>query len=254
MKALFATLVGSKLYGISTETSDTDIKGIALGEISQLIGLENFEQQEFKNDVEDGPSKIEGVLYAVDKYLNLCFKGNPTVIEIAFADPKYHLYSTPIGEEVCDFVRKHMLTKHLFKPYSAYHMAQMRKLQSQERVGKRQKIVEEHNFDPKFAGHSYRLARQCVIVMREGVLRPTLDPEDREICLKIRQGKKYFTKESVLELLKSVDTEMYDAYKTSTLKESPDFKLINNFVIDIHLRYIKGEFDNQFKVPFVFPT
>lgn len=247
INVIYATITGSKLYGIDTEESDTDFKGIAFPTRSQLIGLENFEQQKYSNGVEDGPEKVEGEAWAFKKFINLCMKGNPTVIEIAFADPKFHIHSTPIGLEIMKFVRDNMLTKHLFKPYSAYHRAQIRKLQSKQRVGKRKAIVDEHGYDCKFAGHAYRLARQCCIVMREGTLRPTLDPEDRELALKIRAGKENFTMEEVLQLLEEVDKDMYVAYNESKLPEKPDFDKVNQFVQFTHSCYLRSVFDDQFK-------
>lgn len=147
MQVVFATNVGSKLYGTNTPTSDTDFKGFCFEDHDQIIGLKTFEQQEYKNGKEDGPDKIEGTIYSIRRYINLCFKGNPTVIEIAFANNAYWIHSTPVGEIVCRYVRENFLTKHLFKPYSAYHMAQMRKLESQERTGKRAAMVEEYGYD-----------------------------------------------------------------------------------------------------------
>jgi predicted nucleotidyltransferase len=251
MKPLYVTLVGSKLYGTYTSESDTDFKGIAFPEVDELIGLKNFEQKEFEDtEHEDGPDKMEGSIFAVRKYINLCMKGNPTVIELAFADPKFHAFTTPLGLEIMEYVREHMLTKHLFKPYSAYHKAQMRKLQSKKREGKRKEIVETHGYDPKFSMHAYRLAKQCVIVFREGVLRPTLDPEDLELAKKIRAGKENFTMEEVLEILEEVDKEMYDAYKESTLPEAPKFHEVNDFMVDIHRKYIKGHYNMQLENKF----
>lgn len=240
MKAQFVTFVGSQLYGTATKNSDKDFKGFGFEEPDEIIGLKTFEQQEYSNGEPDGNTKMEGTIYSIRRYINLCMKGNPTVIEIAFAGQAFHMRSTYIGEDVCRYVRENMLTKHLFKPYSAYHMAQMRKLQSMERTGKRAEEVKELGYDSKFCMHAYRLARQCTIVFKENILRPTLDEEDKNLCMKIRSG--IFTKDEALALLKTVDTEMYEAYKTSTLPESPDFNKANDFVLDIYGKYIRGEF------------
>lgn len=243
MKPAFVTVVGSKLYGISTEASDTDFKGFGFAEVDEILGLKKFEQQEYNNHKPDGPEKTEGVIYDIRRYIHLCRKANPTVIEIAFADPKFSLHFTMVGLEVADFVKKEMLTQALFPSYSAYHRAQVKKLQSMDRVGKRAEIVFKHGYDVKFASHAYRLARQCVIVLSEGVLRPTLDPEDKELCMKIRQGE--FSKDECLAILDMVDKQMYAAHKDTKLKKLPDFDRCNNFLVDLYQRYLKGEFDSQ---------
>jgi predicted nucleotidyltransferase len=250
MYPIFVTIVGSKLYNTATETSDTDFKGICFPEIDEIIGLNHFEQQELKNGISDGPDKSEGVIYSTSRYLNLCLKGNPTVIEIAFANEKFWLHTTDIGKEICQVVRNNFLTKHLFKPYSAYHTAQIRKLQTQNPIGKRAKIVEEFGYDVKFAMHSFRLAKQCIQIMKTGWLNPSLDGDEKELAIQIRKGK--FSKEEVLKILNDLDKEMYDSYKNSNLKQEPNFKSVNEFVKRLNLNYLNGVYSNQFKefVPF----
>lgn len=243
MKVIYASMIGSKLYGVSNANSDTDFKGFCIEDTDAILGLKTFEQQEYKNGVEDGPDKIEGCIFSLRRYLNLCMKGNPTVIEIAWSDPKFHLHQTELGKEIVEFTKKEFLSLHLFRPYSAYHMAQMKKLQSIERTGKRAAEVQELGYDAKFSYHAYRLARQCVVIMSEGVLRPTLDQHDKELALKIRSG--VFSKEEILEILQKVDVEMYDAYKTSTLPKEPNYNKVNDFCVDVYSRYLKGEFDSQ---------
>lgn len=240
MKHEFITLVGSHLYGLTTPQSDKDFKGFGFESIDHILGLKNTEQQEYKTPgIEDGPNKIEGTIFTVKRYLQLCLTSNPTVIEIAFANDQYHLYSSDLGRKICKFVRENLLTKALFKPYSAYHMAQIRKLQSMNRTGKRAEMVEEHGYDLKFAMHAYRLARQCTIVMKEGTLRPTLDPEDVKVCMDLRTGGIY-DKDAALKLLEDVDKEMYSAYSISTIKESPDFNTVNDFCVSLYREYVKN--------------
>lgn len=243
MKPIYATIVGSKLYGISTPQSDIDFKGYGFEDPDAIVGLKRVEQQEYKNDVKEGPNKIEGVCYTVKQYLHLALKGNPTIVELVFANDKYHVITSDIGKEIYEFGRKHFLTKHLFKPYSAYHMAQIRKLQNTVPIGSRKEMHDIYGFDVKFGSHAYRLARQCVIVMEEGILRPTLDPQDKEIALAIRQGK--YSKEDCLDLLHKVDRQMKEAYGKSTLPAMPDYNIVNKFCCDVYMRYLNGKFDSE---------
>jgi predicted nucleotidyltransferase len=240
--ALYVVRVGSRLYGFDTEESDYDFKGFCLSTIPQLLGLERFEQQEYTNGRPDGPTKEEGVLHSISQYLHLgVMKCNPTVLEFAFVRPEFYIHTTELGLEVAKFVRENSITKKLFAPYSAYHRAQVRKLQSMERTGKRAEMVAAHGYDLKFAVHSYRLGRQATIAMSTGQIIPTLEGEDLRIAKEMRAGK--YSKEEALAILESVDRQMYDAYKASTLPESPDYHKVENFLIDIHTKYIRGEYD-----------
>lgn len=247
MKPLFITVVGSFLYGMITPTSDKDIKGVCFAEIDEMLGLKNFEQQLWDNGVEDGPEKIEGQIIEVGKYVNLCMGGNPTVIEIAWAPEKFWIHTSLVGLEINQFIRENMFSQRLFKAYSAYHRAQMRKMESMTRIGKRAKDVEKFGYDPKFCGHAFRLAKQCVGVLTNHTLNPTMEGSDLEIVMKMRHG--ILSLEEAKEYLIQVDKEMYDAHKASSLPETPDFNKVNKWLTDLKLRYIRGEFDNQF-VPF----
>jgi predicted nucleotidyltransferase len=244
LQALYVTKVGSTLYGTATPMSDIDFKGFCLPTATQLVGMDTFEQQSYDNQVEDGPDKMEGQVYALKKFMHLAVvKANPTILEVCFADPKFHIHSTPLGLEVADFIQKNAVTKTLFKPYNAYHRAQMRKMQSQERTGKRVAIVEEFGYDVKFAMHAYRLGRQAVLAMSTGKVVPTLVGEDLTMANRIRQGE--FSIEECLEILQKVDDDMYAAYQASTIPTSPNYKLCNDYLTDVHKRFLAGEFDSQ---------
>ena len=43
-RIMFLTLGGSHAYGTSTPTSDVDIRGCAMNNASEIVGLSNFEQ------------------------------------------------------------------------------------------------------------------------------------------------------------------------------------------------------------------
>lgn len=240
--AIFSTITGSRLYGFATEQSDKDFRGFCLPQINQLLGMDTFKQQDYNNNEQDGPTKSEGSIFSLARFIYLgIVKCNPTVLEIAFTEPQFHIVSTPLGLEVCKFVRENSITKRLFKPYNAYHRAQVRKLQSMERTGKRAEIVREFQYDVKFSTHAFRLGRQATVAMLTGKIVPTLTGEDLEISKNMRAGK--YTKEEALKLLSDIDAQMYDAYKQSTLPAEPDYHKANEFLIDIHSRYIKGEYD-----------
>ena len=43
-RIMFLTLGGSHAYGTNVETSDVDIRGVAMNSASDIVGLSNFEQ------------------------------------------------------------------------------------------------------------------------------------------------------------------------------------------------------------------
>ncbi len=237
MKILFKTIVGSKLYGLDTPESDTDYRGFGMPDVSAIIGLRRQEQDETKSLEENS----EGTIFSLNKYIHLLMKGNPTVFELAFANEKFHVESTPEGLEICAFVKKHFVTKHLFKPYSAYFRAQQRELNNTKRIGKRLELVKKYGYDCKYASHAARLAYQCCELMRTGTLNPTLEGAEREICMGIKTGAYSLSK--VNDLLSILDKDMYYEYEKSLLPTHPDFKSVENFVITKYYDYLKENLD-----------
>lgn len=233
MKILFKTIVGSKLYGLDTPESDTDYRGFGMPDVSAIIGLTRQEQDESKS-LDDN---TEGTIFSLNKYLHLLMKGNPTVFEIAFANEKFHVESTSEGLSICGFVRTHFVTKHLFKPYSAYFRAQQRELNNTKRTGKRLELVKKYGYDTKFASHAARLGYQCCELMKDGTLNPTLEGVEREICMGIKTGQ--YSLSRVNDILTTLDKDMYYEYEKSKLPAHPDFDVINDFVITKYFDYLK---------------
>lgn len=236
MRLLYRATVGSQLYGFSTPESDKDYKGFGLPEVDELIGLKNWEQNVEKNAEEN----TEGSIYALRKYLALCLKGNPTILEVNFVSKEFTEFTTELGEEIRKFVRENLITKSVFGAYSAYFRAQLRKLQRPEREGKRQALIDKYGYDTKFSCHAYRLGIQAIELMRDGYLNPSLSKIPLMICKSIRAGE--LKKESTLELLTDLDKKMYVAYQASKLKEKPDFNKVNDFLVGIHLGYLQEGF------------
>ena len=71
---IFLTTGGSYAYGTNVETSDLDIRGIAVETSNEILGSAIFEQFEDR--------KTDTVVYALRKILKLMLNCNPNVLEI----------------------------------------------------------------------------------------------------------------------------------------------------------------------------
>jgi len=112
-------LGGSHAYGISKETSDLDIRGIALNTKREILTNENFEQ--FSDD------NTDTVIYSFNKIIHLLASCNPNTIEILGLKPEHYFYLSKIGQELIDN-RQIFLSKLAVNSFAGYASAQLRRL------------------------------------------------------------------------------------------------------------------------------
>lgn len=114
-------LAGSYSYGTNIETSDIDVRGIAMNRKSDLIGLTQFEQ--YVDDYTDT------VVYGFNKMITLLLSCNPNTIELLGLNHEHYLYLNEIGRMLLDN-RKLFLSKRAIHSFGGYADAQLRRLQN----------------------------------------------------------------------------------------------------------------------------
>lgn len=141
-------LAGSYSYGTNIETSDVDVRGIALNQKSDLIGLTQFEQY-----VDDN---TDTVIYAFNKIVTLLLSCNPNTIELLGLNPEHYLYLNDIGWMLLDN-KKLFLSRRAIQSFGGYADAQLRRLQNAlARDTFPQSEQEQHIFNSvKNAMHSF---------------------------------------------------------------------------------------------------
>lgn len=112
-------LGGSHAYGTQTETSDLDVRGIALNKKKEILTNQNFEQ--FVNEDTDT------TIYAFNKMITLLSNCNPNTIELLGLKPEHYLYIHPIGQELLDN-KKLFLSRKAAHSFGGYATAQLRRL------------------------------------------------------------------------------------------------------------------------------
>ena len=114
-------LAGSYSYGTNNENSDIDIRGVALNQKSDLIGLSEYEQY-----VDDN---TDTVIYSFNKMITLLLSCNPNTIEPLGLNPEHYLFLNDLGRSLIDNT-KLFLSKRAIHSFGAYADAQLRRLQN----------------------------------------------------------------------------------------------------------------------------
>ncbi len=117
---IFKTLAGSRSYGTSTPTSDTDYRGIAIPPMEYIVGLRGFNQY-----VRNEPDDV--TIFALRKFVDLALKCNPNVIEQLFVDERHIVKTTKWGEELRE-KRKLFLSTRALYTFTGYAMSQLKRI------------------------------------------------------------------------------------------------------------------------------
>lgn len=118
---IFLTFGGSWAYGTNIETSDIDIRGCALNQKSDLIGLSSFEQVLHE--------ATDTTVYAFNKLVSLISNCNPNTIEMLGCKSEHYHMMTPIGQELMNN-RRLFLSKRAIHSFGGYATAQLRRLEN----------------------------------------------------------------------------------------------------------------------------
>lgn len=128
-------LGGSHAYGTNVESSDVDIRGIALNTKEEILGSANFEQVV--------NNETDTTIYSIKKIISLLSSCNPNTIEILGLKPEHYLYLSPIGQELLDN-KKLFLSKRAVNSFGGYAFAQLRRLDNKAARTLEQAEREQH--------------------------------------------------------------------------------------------------------------
>jgi predicted nucleotidyltransferase len=207
---IYRCAVGSRAFGLDTENSDSDRRGIFLppSELHwSLFGLpeqiENHETQE--------------CYWELEKFLLLALKANPNVLECLYT-PSVEL-ATPLAQELLA-MRSIFLSQLIYQTYNGYVMSQFKKLN--------QDLRNKGAIRWKHAMHLIRLLLSGITILKEGFVPLRID-DHRDRLLDIRNGKVPWEEINFwrLRLHKDIDA----AFASTRLPEYPDYERTNEFLL-----------------------
>jgi predicted nucleotidyltransferase len=232
----YETMMGSVAYGVSSETSDMDVYGIAMppkevvfphlaGEIfgfgTQIKRFETWQEHHVDALDKQWDFQILGIV----KFFQLAMENNPNIIDSIFTPRRCVLSSTAIGE----YIREHrtdFLHKGSWHKFKGYAYSQLNKIKTKSPTGKRAELVAQYGYDCKFAYHVVRLLLEVeqILVARD------IDLErDREQLKAIRRGE--WTLEQLETWAQDKEKQLEVLYHSSAVPYAPDEPLIRSHLV-----------------------
>jgi predicted nucleotidyltransferase len=210
-RVIFRCVIGSRAYGLETEDSDTDRRGIYLPPAELHWSLYGVPDQ-LENDA------TQEVYWELQKFVILALKSNPNVLECLYS-PIVET-CTPLAQRMLD-IRQSFLSKLVFQTYSGYVASQFKKMQTD--------IKNQGKVKWKHVMHLIRLLISGTHVLREGLVSVEVG-ENRERLLSIKRGEESW--ESVDAWRLSLHQDFNTAFENTNLPDRPDYAIANQFLID----------------------
>lgn len=226
---IFEGIVGSTAYGLATEGSDIDKRGICVASMCHYTGLQEFEQYE---DPEQ-----DRVIYDVRKFCRLALNGNPNILELLWLDDQYITTQNWAYKRLRER-RSAFLSKRLIKAYMGYAQGQMQRLLNHKdqpvregRNPKRAEIETKFGYDTKHASHVIRLLIQGAQLADKHTMQVKLEGTALKACMEIKLGKWSFEAfndyaQALLERFRGIES-------TTTLPDTPNTEGIERILMRI---------------------
>lgn len=221
---ILEAVVGSTAYGLNTENSDVDIKGVYLLPTKEVLSM-GFNQEHTTKDHTDP----DWVYHEVGKFMKLVLNGNPTVTELLYADDYTQL--SPVGQLLIDNRDAFLSTKAVMNAYRGYAFSQAKKLNNRTEQGLDGYDSSLKNRFAKHTRHCFRLLMQARQLLETGTLTLKVTPEQREYLFAM--GEK--TADEVVEEFMRQDAEFENI--VSVLPDKPDVKRLNDLLYKIRTEY-----------------
>lgn len=207
---IYACVMGSRAFGLATEGSDTDRRGVF------LTPTPLFWRFEKPPTHVDGPRE-EQFSWELERFCELALRANPNVLECLHSPVVEHL--DPVGEELLS-LRGAFLSRQAHTTFSRYAVSQRGKLLGD---------LQNHGAPRwKHAMHLLRLLLSCRDLLRTGRLVIDATPY-RDRLLAVRRGELTWDE---VEAWMTLLTEETDAALPATpLPETPDLPRVEDFLV-----------------------
>jgi uncharacterized protein len=216
---IYRVAAGSHAFGLATETSDEDRRGVFLPPAELHWSL--FKPPEQIESESDG---VEEVCWELEKFLRLALQANPNILETLWT-PQV-LFVDEIGQELRG-LRDAFLSRHLYKTYSGYVLSQFHLLKKRhDKTGE---------YKPKHAMHLIRLLYSGIHALRTGDIMVDVGAY-REELLRIKSGAVPFAEVRTRAL--ELDQLFQQAFAHTQLPERPDYDRVNRFLIRARRRMV----------------
>ncbi|MGY8607353.1 DNA polymerase beta superfamily protein [Gluconobacter cerinus] len=218
---LVSVLAGSRAYGTSVDTSDTDIRGVYAARLRHMLSP-------FRKDTHRS-GEGDTFFYELSRYISLLCKQNPNLVEILWAHPDDVQAMSGAWRPLVD-ARQDLLTTEVSSRYRGFAFRSMETLNRRRRElleGAEPRPLEKaYGYDTKAAAHVIRLLRTCREILDEGVVH-VRRPDASELRA-IREGA--VSLDNIIQTHRDLDTAVLESLSRTQLPSEVDHERVEALV------------------------
>jgi uncharacterized protein len=207
---IYRCVVGSRAYGLDTDESDTDIRGIYLAPADLQWSLFGAPEQ-----FEDNGT--QSCYWELQKFLIMALKANPNILECLYSPMIEKI--TPLGEELLA-MREVFLSQMIFQTFNGYAMSQFKKIE--------QDIRNHGEVRWKHAMHLLRLLLTGAATLRSDRV-PVRVEAHRDRLFAVKRGELPWAEVDAWR--KELHGDFERALAETKLPERPDYEAANRFLV-----------------------
>ncbi|HYG34413.1 MAG TPA: nucleotidyltransferase domain-containing protein [Clostridia bacterium] len=211
---IYRCVMGSKAYGLDTDASDIDRRGIYLAPAELQWSLFGAPEQ-----FEDNAA--QAVYWELQKFLIMALRANPNILECLYS-PLIEK-TTPLAEELLS-IRQGFLSQMIFQTFNGYALSQFKKIE--------QDLRNQGEVRWKHAMHLLRLLITGAATLREHRV-PVRVESHRDRLLAIKTGAVPWREVDAWR--RELHQDFEKALSETKLPERPDYEAANRFLIKARL-------------------
>jgi hypothetical protein len=212
---IYAAVVGSRAFGLDTDESDTDTRGVYVAPTAAFWSLAKPPAHV------DGPEP-EWFSWEIERFCELALKSNPNLLEVLHSP--LVVRQTPLGEELLE-LRRAFLSQLAYQTYSGYVLSQFKKLETDFRRDGQPKW--------KHVMHLIRLLLSAKTLLLEAALTVDVGPY-RDRLLTVRRGDLPWAEVERWRL--QLHQELDVALQRTVLPATPDVATVDNWLRSVRRR------------------
>lgn len=237
--------VGSTLHGTGLEGGeDRDEMGVCVEPPNYVLGVERFEQYEYRTQAEgvrSGPGDTDLVIYSLRKYVRLAMQGNPSILLPLYAPEDRLVICTELGVELRALAPA-IVSTCAGDRFLGYLRNQKERLLDVRggRHTNRPELVGQYGYDVKYAMHALRLGYQGVELISTGRITLPIPDDPGDYLCAVRRGDVPF--DEMIDRLGLVEEALISASQRTwtshvhrpALPAAPNIEAINRFMRRAH--------------------